>query len=466
MTTQRPSPPDTFTPAESGTDEGDWQALLAARPPARLDLADYDALVVVAAHPDDEALGCGGLIHHARTLGIPVTVVLATWGEASHPESPTVSPSQLAELRTSEMRNALAIMNQGLPHDPESANSSSTLETLSSTIHLIALGLPDGEVSQYHDQLSAAIVDAIDAQGIRRTLVAAPWRYDGHPDHDAAGRAAAAAAARTDGVLAEFPIWFWHWGDPESLPLVGTAALALTDEDMRTKARAILAHESQVRPLSDSPDDAPILPAHVLRHFHRPIEVFFLDRAPADHTAFDALHRTDPDPWKVESRYEIDKRHATIGMLDDIERVGRALEIGCSIGALTSDLAQVCVRVDAIEPSPAAAERARSRTSQCNNVSVTLRSAPHDLPDDIYDLVVLSEVGYFLSPADLRATLDAIAERLEPHGHLLACHWVHPIDGWVLDGHAVHEAIDAHRSFTSARSTGTSDYVLGLWEVT
>ena len=77
-----------FDHRDPGTAEADWAAsglLERLRP---LDLKGLRRLIVVAAHPDDESLGAGGLIAEAAALGVPVTVVVATLGEASHPDSP------------------------------------------------------------------------------------------------------------------------------------------------------------------------------------------------------------------------------------------------------------------------------------------------------------------------------------------------------------------------------------------
>jgi hypothetical protein len=93
----------TFTHDSVGTSESLWQKWLPSHPMPQVDLAAAPSLVVVAAHPDDETLGAGGLIVEAGRRGIPVTVVVATAGEASHPRSTTVSPQALADRRAQEV---------------------------------------------------------------------------------------------------------------------------------------------------------------------------------------------------------------------------------------------------------------------------------------------------------------------------------------------------------------------------
>ncbi|MEP6561765.1 MAG: PIG-L family deacetylase, partial [Nakamurella sp.] len=68
----------------------------------RLELTGLRRLVVISAHPDDETLGAGALIATAARLGVPITVIVATAGEGSHPDSPTHRPDQLAVIRRRE----------------------------------------------------------------------------------------------------------------------------------------------------------------------------------------------------------------------------------------------------------------------------------------------------------------------------------------------------------------------------
>lgn len=434
-----------FSPAAPGTSEDEWRREFDRRPAMPSVVLDGTEIIVVAAHPDDESLGCGGLVHRAAQRGVPVTLVLATWGEASHPGSPTVTPNLLAARRQGEMLAALDELGPGRD-----------------AIELVPLGLPDGDLAGRHHELTSAIVDIVATRAGRSVTLVAPWRHDGHPDHEAAGRAATAAAARTDSRILEYPIWFWHWATPQDLPARGLVVHRLNDADVAAKQAAIEAHTSQIAPLSDDAADAAILPPHVLARFRRGAELFLYEPNPTDHRAFDPLHRADADPWRTGSGYERSKRRATLAMLNGMPRPQRALEVGCSVGALTADLAAVCDRVDALDASPAAVEYARRRCSDLPGVDVRCGAAPDDIPGETYDLVVLSEVGYFLSPNMLRRTIGAVHRRLRRGGLLIACHWTHPVEGWLLDGYAVHRMIRDVLG-TPLRSAPHRDYVLDLW---
>ncbi len=96
-----------FDHRDVGTAAQEWSATGLIDNASTLDLAGLRRLIVVAAHPDDESLGAGGLIATAAGRGVPVTVIVATTGEASHPQSPTLLPAQLAPIRRAEVLAAV-----------------------------------------------------------------------------------------------------------------------------------------------------------------------------------------------------------------------------------------------------------------------------------------------------------------------------------------------------------------------
>ncbi|WP_299058307.1 bifunctional PIG-L family deacetylase/class I SAM-dependent methyltransferase [uncultured Nocardioides sp.] len=425
-----------FRHDERGTPAAAWDAYAAQGPDLDWthDGRPLRALVVVAAHPDDETLGAGGLVHTAHRRGLDVRVLVATAGEGSHPGSPTHTPQDLAVRRAAELVDACALLAPGAASP-------------------VLLGLPDGAVAAHHDDLVARVVDAV-GDG-RDTLLAATWRHDGHPDHEAVGRAAAAAAVRTGARLLEYPVWAWHWGTPGDLP-TDRVRLRLDPAAVTAKAAAVAAHTSQVAPLSDAPGDATLMGADLLAHFTRDVEVL-LPGPPYD-DALDALHRDVADPWGVDRRfYERRKRALLLAALPR-EGFRRGAELGCSTGALGADLAARCDVLDLLDASPVAVAAARERLAGREAVTIREARLPDGWPDDVdgLDLVVVSEVGYFLSPVALERLVDVVAARLREDGVVVLCHWRHPVHGWVLDAAAVHAA------FTTglARSGRT---VIGRW---
>jgi len=405
----------TWAHHEPGTSATAWQEHPRWRHLPSIDLDAIDRVVVVAAHPDDESLGAAGLCGVAHARGVPVELVLVTTGQHSHPDSPTTTPDQLGRIRRRESTAALAVVSPG-----------------SGTTHL---GIQDGEVAAAERFLTDTLVRVL--RDARSTLLVAPWRHDGHPDHEAAGRAAAAAAIRTGAHLLEYPIWFWHWGEPSSCDWDRLRRLELPRGVVARKHAAIACHATQVAPLSDAPGDEALLDRSFLAHFNSEREVFVAQ--PAGDTALDVLHREEADPWGVDSRwYEERKRALTCAVLPRA-RFGSGLELGCSTGTLAAALADRCDTLVAVDSSPSAVATARARLAPRTRVSVEQLDLPSQWPDGTFDLVVVSELGYFLSPADLELLVDRAAGSLAVGGVLVLCHWRHPVVGWPLGGPAVHE---------------------------
>ncbi len=111
----------------------------------------------------------------------------------------------------------------------------------------------------------------------------------------------------------------------------------------------------------------------------------------------------------------------------------RGLEVGCSTGALAERLAERCHDLLAVDASPAAVEAARQRLSGHDHVRVERMQVPQDWPPGSFDLVVVSETAYFLSPRELRGLVERVRASLTPLGVVVLCHWRHRIDGWVPD---------------------------------
>jgi predicted TPR repeat methyltransferase len=152
---------------------------------------------------------------------------------------------------------------------------------------------------------------------------------------------------------------------------------------------------------------------------------------------FDEIYAADPDPWKFEtSPYEQAKYDATIDALQQ-QRFANGLEIGCSIGVLTERLAQLTDDLLAIDVATAALERAKAR--DLPDVVFECREVPEEFPDGAYDLIVISEVMYYLDPPAFDATCDAIERTL--NGTLLAVHWRPDAPSYPLTGDEVHERL-------------------------
>lgn len=156
---------------------------------------------------------------------------------------------------------------------------------------------------------------------------------------------------------------------------------------------------------------------------------------------FDAVYRDDPDPWGFASRpYEAAKYDATLAWLPR-PTYRSALEVGCSIGVLTRRLADRCDSLLAVDVSERALGLARERCADRPNVRFERMAIPRDRPDGRFDLILLSEVAYYWSPADMAVAREVLAARLDRGGHLLMVHWTPFVADYPQTGDAVHQAI-------------------------
>lgn len=441
-----------FTHLGSGTAETAWrEAGIAAIPalgPDRFldDLGPDTLLLVGAAHPDDECLGAGGLIAIALAAGTEVKVLLCTSGEASHPDSPSSPRAEVGERRRSEFDQALRELRESAAAvDEQSGIPTGSLDA-------IELGLPDGSLTGCVELIAEAANAIVRDSAAHRVILAAPYRRDGHPDHDAVGAAFACSALDARALLLEFPIWFWHWADPEmDSEWRHWARLPLSAGARRSKSVAIGAHASQVRPLSDAPGDEPVLGAGLLEHFQRDFEVFRVT-APKTRDSesasreFDAVHARAEDPWELRSSWYERRKLALLLAVLPAERFARTLEIGCSNGESTAALATRSGHILAVDASRAAVALAASRLALNENVGLVRATLPQEwdrlvLGESEVDLVVLSETGYYLAEDELCELISRSRQALTPSGVLVLCHWRGPIVGWPLDGDRVHTLV-------------------------
>jgi SAM-dependent methyltransferase len=145
-------------------------------------------------------------------------------------------------------------------------------------------------------------------------------------------------------------------------------------------------------------------------------------------------------------------------------RYARAYEAGCSIGLVTAALAGRCDRLLAVDASERAVAQAARALESCPHVRVERRMLPGDWPvDEEFDLVVLSEVGYYLDADDLGTLVDRAAASLAPGGALLACHWRHPVADYPQSGDEVHRTIRSHSELTRVVSHVETDFLLEVF---
>lgn len=239
-----------------GTSETDWRAWLATAEIAELDAALFDPArrwVVVAPHPDDEVLTCGGALMRHVGAGGEVAIVAVTDGEASHPGDVVLTPARLAEMRRIESQRGLERL--GVP-----------------TRSIARLGLADGQVAAGSAFLRQALIGMLRPSDV----VVTTCRFDGHPDHEATARSTAQACGEIGCQLLEAPVWMWHWATPGApqLPWQRLRALRLEAAAVDGKCYAIAAHETQTARRDDG--GPPVLGSNILERTLRDVEYFFV----------------------------------------------------------------------------------------------------------------------------------------------------------------------------------------------
>lgn len=229
----------------------------------QLDVKDITGpVVVVAPHPDDETLGCGGLIAALVNAGKPVHTIFVTDGSSSHRNSPSWPAERIARERQLEAAEALFLLGAG--DQPR-----------------IFLALKDAAMpapgTPEYDAALGKVVSVL--SDLRPGLVLVPWRRDPHCDHrdawslmiDALGR-----ASQSPDVL-EYTIWLDELGAPEDFPAKGEVVIVefSTPELMAIKRRAIAAHSSQLGGLITDDPTGFFLTSATLDRLIKPIETFW-----------------------------------------------------------------------------------------------------------------------------------------------------------------------------------------------
>ncbi|MGK5684230.1 methyltransferase domain-containing protein [Actinoplanes sp. URMC 104] len=158
---------------------------------------------------------------------------------------------------------------------------------------------------------------------------------------------------------------------------------------------------------------------------------------------FEQMYARSSDPWDFAGRWYDARKHALTVAALPARRYRSAFEPGCSTGLLTARLAERCDHVFAVDAVPAAVATAAGSLAASPNVTLGVARMPADWPADTFDLIVLSELGYYFDDHDLGTLLDRAVASLEPGGDLVAVHWRHPVDDHARSGDDVHERIAA-----------------------
>jgi 2-polyprenyl-3-methyl-5-hydroxy-6-metoxy-1,4-benzoquinol methylase len=182
---------------------------------------------------------------------------------------------------------------------------------------------------------------------------------------------------------------------------------------------------------------------------------------------FDRMYAGTDDPWELSTRwYEERKYDITLAMLPN-RRYRHAFEPGCSIGTLTARLALRCDHVTAVDVVDAALQTAdaRLREADCRDrVTLTRSSLDEAWPAGPFDLLVLSEVAYYLHADTLAQVLCRECPRLRPGANIVAAHWRHAVSDYPLTGDSAHRVIADTPGLTSLGRYRDRDVVVEVFD--
>lgn len=245
-----------------GTQLEEWRACRILQQMPEFDIPNVipaDARVcIIAPHPDDEILGCAGLIQRLDTLGYQIVLFAVTNGTASHPDSSLYTPEELNLIRPAETRAAL----EELP--------------LKQNILRIALDIQDGQVAEQREMLHQQLKTYLQANDVLVTT----FVHDGHPDHEITGQVTQQLATELHLSCIQVLIWAWHWAIPgdRRIPWSIAHQLRLTDAELQYKARVARCFKSQLE-IDPTIEQAPILSEQALQRILQPWEVYLYEQS-------------------------------------------------------------------------------------------------------------------------------------------------------------------------------------------
>ncbi|QHF45124.1 SAM-dependent methyltransferase [Pseudomonas sp. S35] len=178
---------------------------------------------------------------------------------------------------------------------------------------------------------------------------------------------------------------------------------------------------------------------------------------------FDQLFAENDDPWAFRQRwYERRKRAMTLALLTR-PRYASIFEPGCANGELSFELAPRCDRLLCCDTASAAVSLARTRLLGFPHAQVHQRRLPEQWPSGQFELIVLSELCYYLDAEDLGHLIERALASLTADGQLLACHWRPLIEGCPQTAEQVHALLGQRLGMPLLASHHEHDFLLDLW---
>ena len=389
--------------------------------------SDIGNLLVLAPHPDDESLGCGGLITLLKKADKSVKIVFLTSGDASHLNSKSHSSENLALIRQNEAKTACELLGVNITD-------------------LLFLRLKDSKLPLLNFDDLKNVSNTILDRFSEFDSLALPWRRDPHDDHRVTYQIGEIILnlLRKKVTKIEYPIWLWKNGIKKDWPMVEeVSAYRLDISKVRIQKKlAIQSHSTQLGKVIHDDPEGFVLTEELLAPFLSDFEYYFITKSRNISTIgvsyFEALYSFNSDPWDFEnSSYEHDKYRASIDIFNN-HTFKNGLEIGCSIGVQTCYFAKICKELLAVDISNIAVGEAKKRCSAFSNITIKALDITKYFPTGNFDLITLCEVGYYFDKKTLFEVFESIEQNLISGGNLLFVHWTSYVPKYPLSGDLVH----------------------------
>ena len=183
-----------------------------------------------------------------------------------------------------------------------------------------------------------------------------------------------------------------------------------------------------------------------------------------DQGYFESWDRRSEDPWgHITSTYEHDRYLWTLAALGE-RRFARALEVGCSLGIFTEQLAAHCDQLLAVDISEVSVARAGERLARFPHVRVERRTVPAEMPEGPFDLIVCADVLVYWTAAELRSAVQAFTAALSEGGVLLAVHYRPKVRIQPLRGDEAHDILAAATTLKLTLHDERGDHRLDRFE--
>ncbi|ROR20235.1 methyltransferase family protein [Comamonas sp. BIGb0124] len=185
----------------------------------------------------------------------------------------------------------------------------------------------------------------------------------------------------------------------------------------------------------------------------------------ASRAHFEQLYRQDADPWQVGSRwYERRKRALVLAALPR-ERYGHVLDAGCGTGDTAFALAERCDELLAVDYSRQAVSRLQARLAghPVGHLSVACMDLTGHWPSRRFDLIVVSELAYYFSPAQAQSFIARCQAGLAPGGELAMCHYLPDFDDRQVDTETLHGYVHACHGLQPSVAYRDRDFLLDIW---